>query len=115
MFVINDAGNEISLRNYSSASVMSAKIFVKFSSPSYGHFNATVVFDFGCPPRIVRHLGVIVAPEKHLFEKLSSAPTTSDEKHNELTWTQKYKLVSFDKTTKGKRSICSEVVIINIT
>jgi hypothetical protein len=100
---LNIHGSEISLTNYSSTPVMFAKICVKFCSPSYGHFNVTIVFDFGFAPRIVRYVGVVVAPEKHLFEKLSSPPTTtSNDKHNELTWTQKYKLVSFDGSTTGK-------------
>ena len=96
-------GSEISLAQYAPAPVMFAKICVKFRSPSYGHFNVTIVFDFGSAPRIFRYVGVVVAPEKHLFEKLSSSPTsTSDEKHNELSWMKKYKLVSFEGNAGGK-------------
>lgn len=102
---LNIQGNEISMGKYSSTTVTFAKITVKFISPSYGHFNVTVVFDFGVAPRIVRYVGVVVAPEKHLFEKLSSHRTSvSDSKHNELAWLKKYKLVSFVDSTKGKYS-----------
>ena len=95
-------GSEISLANYGPAPVMFAKICVKFRSPSHGHFNVTIVFDFGFAPRIFRYVGVVVASEKHLFEKLSLPPTTpSDEKHNELSWMKKYKMVSFEGSTGG--------------
>ena len=100
---LNIHGGEISLANYSHTPVTFAKICVKFCTPSYGHFNVTIIFDFGFAPRIVRYVGVVVAPEKHLFEKLSSLPTTtSDDKHNELSWIQKYKLVAFDESSTGK-------------
>ncbi len=98
-------GSDISFANYSPTPVMFAKICVKFCTPSYGHFNVTIIFDFGFAPRIVRYVGVVVAPEKHLFEKLSTPPTTTpDDKHNERSWLQKYKLVSFDGSTTGKNS-----------
>ena len=105
---LNIRGSDISFANYSHAPVTFAKICVKFCSSSYGHFNVTIIFDFGFAPRIVRYVGAVVAPEKHLFEKLSLLPTTtSDGKHNELSWIKKYKLVSFDDSTTGKCKICN--------
>lgn len=96
-------GSEVSLAKFYPSSVMFAKICVKFCLPSYGHFNVAIIFDFGFAPRIVRYVGVVVAPEKHLFEKLSSPPiATSDEKHNELTWLQRYKVISFDGSSPGQ-------------
>ena len=79
-----------------------ARVVVKFSSASYGNFNATVIFDFGVFPKIVRYLGVVVAPEKHLVETLSLHPVVDSAQNNELAWMKKHKLVPFDDSL-GKR------------
>lgn len=75
---------------------MFARVVIKFSCTSYGCFNATVIFDFGFAPRIVRYLGVVVAPEKHLIKTLALPPVVEYEQHNELAWIEKHKLVPFD-------------------
>ena len=87
---------EICLRNFSAFPPNFATVHVRFSSTSYGNRDVSVIFDFGYAPRIVRYLGVVVAPEKHLIKTLAFKPTVDSEQNNELVWLAKHKLVPFD-------------------
>ncbi|XP_032243014.2 helicase with zinc finger domain 2 isoform X1 [Nematostella vectensis] len=76
------------------------QITVQFISSNYGNFNQRLVFDFGDDDgkaKIVRHLGVLVAPETSLVHSLEyKAPCDDD---SELIWLSKYTLIPFDEST----------------
>lgn len=77
-----------------SPSVRSTKVSVKFLSKNFGSFNQRLVFDFGVWPKLVRHLGVVVAPEQDLVQHLKLPAV--HEKDSELVWLSKHQLIPLD-------------------
>lgn len=74
---------------------------VQFVASCYGNFYQRLVFGFGTDgPKVVRHLGVMVAPETSLVKQLSYERTSTED--NELNWLNKYELVTYNgKKQKG--------------
>ena len=69
-------------------------VLVKFVSKSFGSFHQRLVFDFGVWPKVVRYLGVVVAPEQDLVQNLKF-PVVCEE-DSELVWLNKYQLHPLD-------------------
>ena len=67
------------------------KVSVRFSSKNYGSFNQRLIFNFGDWPKLVRHLGVVVAPEQDLVQHLKLPAV--HEQDSELVWLGKHQLV----------------------
>lgn len=77
------------------------KVTVQFVSSCYGNFYQRLVFDFGSNPKIVRNLGVMVAPEQSLVKQLTYKIAREEE--NELAWLSKYPLFTYEgKVDDGK-------------
>ncbi|KAK3747583.1 hypothetical protein QZH41_015812, partial [Actinostola sp. cb2023] len=84
------------------------KVTVQFVSSCYGNFYQRFVFDFGAIPKIVRYLGVMVAPETSLVKQLSHQRPSTEE--NELNWLNRYELLSYDgELQNGPAQSCYQV------
>ena len=80
--------------------MLSMQISVSFVSPSYGHFEQQLIFEFSNGDKVLRHIGVEVLPEARLMDTLKFKPPRNVE--SEITWMENFEIVPFD----GEPLIC---------
>ena len=74
--------------------ITSMDVMLVFMSESFGNFEQCLIFEFGAGIKIVRNVGVQVAPESKLMRTLHFKPIKEAE--NELVWIKNHCIVPFD-------------------